>query len=710
LHYQGKDAFMNITFLCGRFRSGSTFLWNIYRQVPEVTAYYEPLHEQLLQYIRTGVTPQAKHFFVDEYFREFLSLEELKQIHYPDFGVTRLYLESQDSFPRLKIYLEYLILHGGIGKKVIIKENRLDLRIRWLRQNFPSARVLYLFRSPRDEWISMTTDCPFDVGNDIESNPYLITTWARDLSWNFPFLASQNIHHLYQRHYFLWKLSYLMGIRQADFSIRYEDILATPDKKIADLLRFAGLDVDTNLDKCLSLVVQRPTDVWKKYASGAWFDELEQECEHILDAYGINENFGLMPLEKFTHSSKTYQGFDLTILHNWSIQSAQLEIERLKIELQRKEIVIQELKDELPRRLEAMRSISEEAVKKEKVIQSFRTSPYYWLVYGPIFRFIPFLNLVKRARKWKRDYFWDAPMDCFSPKLGILRQYQPRKVIIPARYLQTLSPSLVDLPKISIVTPSYNQEMFIERTIKSVMNQNYSNLEYIVQDGGSTDGTVKILERYSANLTYWASQADGGQANAINKGFQYATGGIMGWLNSDDMLVPGALHYIANYFIRHPEVDVVYGHRIIIDEQDLEIGRWVLPPHNTKAVLYGDYIPQETLFWRRCIWDRVGGTVDETFEFALDWDLILRFQAAGAVFKCLPRFLGMFRVHPKQKTTVLIETIGKDEMDRLRIQYSGQKGNHFDAPNIMANYLDWSRYLGWSVIYHNLYCLGILRY
>ena len=106
----------------------------------------------------------------------------------------------------------------------------------------------------------------------------------------------------------------------------------------------------------------------------------------------------------------------------------------------------------------------------------------------------------------------------------------------------------------------------------------------------------------------------------------------MAWLNSDDLLLPGALFYVAEYFRKHPEVDVIYGHRIIINEDNRETGRWVLPPHNDNMLQWADYVPQETMFWRRDLWDKVGGYVDESFQFAMDWELILRFRNAGAVF------------------------------------------------------------------------------
>lgn len=257
-----------------------------------------------------------------------------------------------------------------------------------------------------------------------------------------------------------------------------------------------------------------------------------------------------------------------------------------------------------------------------------------------------------------------------KPRLGTLNQYPPHDLQIPAKYDKKFS--LAIAPKISIVTPSFNQSEFIERTLKSVLDQSYPNLEFYVQDGGSTDGATDVLRLYSDRLTGWASCTDNGQSQAINVGFAKTSGEIMAWLNSDDILLPGALAYVAEYFCRHPDVDVIYGHRVLIDENDQEIGRWIMPSHDDQILSWEDYIPQETLFWRRRIWERAGGQIDESFRFAMDWDLLVRFRDAGALFVRLPRFLGGFRVHPRQKTSSEILNIGFQEMSRIRQQLLGR--------------------------------------
>ncbi|MBV9122860.1 MAG: glycosyltransferase, partial [Planctomycetes bacterium] len=231
----------------------------------------------------------------------------------------------------------------------------------------------------------------------------------------------------------------------------------------------------------------------------------------------------------------------------------------------------------------------------------------------------------------------------------------------------------------------------------------YPNLEYVIQDGGSRDNTPAILDRYRARLTHCESTPDRGQAQAINRGFRRTSGDVLAYLNSDDLLLPGAVAYVAAYLEQHPDIDVVYGHRIVIDENDADVGRWVLPPHDAGALLWFDYVPQETLFWRRRIWDKIGG-LDESFQYALDWDLLLRFLAAGARFARLPRFLGAFRVHPAQKTTALWHSVGVPETNRLLQRCHGR------TISTKERFLRILPYLCRHALWHKFYRFGVFSY
>jgi glycosyltransferase involved in cell wall biosynthesis len=289
------------------------------------------------------------------------------------------------------------------------------------------------------------------------------------------------------------------------------------------------------------------------------------------------------------------------------------------------------------------------------------------------------------------------------PCLGRLQHHPPIALQVPSRYLMTKC-ATGRVPTISIVTPSLNQGKYLERSVRSVLAQNYPKLEYIIQDGGSTDGTDFVLKRLGSLVHHIESCKDRGQAHAINLGFTHTTGEIMAWLNSDDILLPGAVNYIANFFLKNPNVDVVYGHRILIDEEDREIGRWVLPKHDSEILRWADFIPQETLFWRRRTWECAGGCVDENLQFAIDWDMLLRFKLSGARFTRVPRFIGAFRVHSTQKTLSLFEELGRAEVNVLHERYYGRVPSNDEIERHIRSYL--TR----SILYDNLYRIGILPY
>lgn len=316
---------------------------------------------------------------------------------------------------------------------------------------------------------------------------------------------------------------------------------------------------------------------------------------------------------------------------------------------------------------------------------------------------ISFASLTRKTKKkfqnWHKYNYFKTFLD---PRLGILEQYPPRKLKIPKKYLRTKWRT--QYPSISIVTPSLNQGVFIERTIESILMQNYQHLDYHIVDGGSKDATLNILGSLDKPSISWCSEKDSGQANAINKGFRKTKGDIMAYINSDDMLLPGSLHYVAGFFFKNPKIDVVYGHRIIIDENDFEIGRWVMPRHDNEVLKWVDFIPQETLFWRRRIWEKAGGCIDEKYDFAMDWELILRFRKAGAKFRRVPRFLGEFRRHSQQKTSKQIEKQGEIEMQQLRKRSIGYQTDYEEINKNIRSYMNAHKLLT------KLHRVGILSY
>jgi FkbM family methyltransferase len=376
-----------------------------------------------------------------------------------------------------------------------------------------------------------------------------------------------------------------------------------------------------------------------------------------------------------------------------ALQERQAEVRSLKEAASRLEIAVADAgKEELRRLNEALEEkattvtalshLVKSLDEKEAVIQELSKALESYRKAFSVMRFFlwPVAALAASVR-----YLRNRSRALLMPKLGNLNHHAPRDLHLPPHYSQPRQ--LATHPRICIVTPSFRQASFIERTIRSVLDQGYPNLEYFVQDGGSDDGTLEILERYGDRLASWDSRPDSGQTEAINRGFERVDGEIMAWINSDDILLPGALAFVADYFNGHPEIDVIYGHRILIDENEREIGRWILPPHDDRILSWADYVPQETLFWRRRIWNEVGARVDESFRFAMDWDLLVRFRDAGARFARVPRFLGAFRIHPQQKTSASISDIGFKEMDRIRERALGRVPSRMEIAKAVLPYL-----------------------
>jgi len=221
-------------------------------------------------------------------------------------------------------------------------------------------------------------------------------------------------------------------------------------------------------------------------------------------------------------------------------------------------------------------------------------------------------------------------------------------------------------PIISIVTPSFNQAKFLELTVQSVLNQKYPNLEYIVIDGGSNDGSLDIIKKYEKYFHFWCSESDDGQYDAINKGFSHAAGEIMAWINSDDMYLPWALKTVASIFSQFPEVEWLTTAQLgLWDAQGFCVGFYPIVGYNQEAFLDGGYLPwgkdkfgfslgwiqQESTFWRRSLWEKVGGYINTEFKLASDFDLWSRFYLHADLYATTSP-LGGFRRHGEQKTSL----------------------------------------------------------
>jgi glycosyltransferase involved in cell wall biosynthesis len=217
------------------------------------------------------------------------------------------------------------------------------------------------------------------------------------------------------------------------------------------------------------------------------------------------------------------------------------------------------------------------------------------------------------------------------------------------------------LPRIALVTPSYNTGRYVADAIQSVLAQDYPNLDYLVMDGGSTDQTLDVLRSFG-NRVRWISQPDAGQSDAIRRGFEQTSGEVLGWLNADDVLAPGALRTIGEFFSEHPDAALVYGDASYVDAAGVPIGPCVnVEPFSVKRLFYySDFIVQPAAFFRRSAYEAVGG-LDSKLHFGMDYDLWLKLARAHKVVY-LPQPLARYRWLTDNKTAVG----GFGRLDELR--------------------------------------------
>ena len=243
-----------------------------------------------------------------------------------------------------------------------------------------------------------------------------------------------------------------------------------------------------------------------------------------------------------------------------------------------------------------------------------------------------------------------------------------------------------DLPVVSIVTPSFNQASYLEATIRSVLDQDYPRLEYIVIDGGSTDGSLEILRRYESRLAVLVSEPDRGQTDAINKGFALARGEILAWLNSDDTYRAGAIAEAVAYLCKHPEVGMVYGAAYYIDAAGRQVGRFRAAPTDHARLRRGvTGIPQQAMFFRSRLW-RMAGPLDPTFQFAMDYDLWVRLAALTPI-AYHPRDWANFRLHGSSKTLTEANRCWP-EMLRVHYREGGSRASILVAKSIVRRWVE----------------------
>lgn len=233
------------------------------------------------------------------------------------------------------------------------------------------------------------------------------------------------------------------------------------------------------------------------------------------------------------------------------------------------------------------------------------------------------------------------------------------------------------LPKISLITPSYNQAQYLERTILSIIEQNYPNLEYIIMDGGSTDESIQIIQKYADKLSYWVSTKDNGQSDAIRCGFEKSTGDILAWVNSDDLLLPNSLAHVAEMFKCNPGKHFLAGGHIDIDKDNNTLWcHWPVLPSFEKLLLVGFYLGQPACFWSREIYNSVGG-LDPSIQFIMDQDLFLRILKKNSSM-VTNRLLACFRHHSMSKSATM-EDVHQKELSNLKNFWGYSKLNEQDG-------------------------------
>lgn len=235
-------------------------------------------------------------------------------------------------------------------------------------------------------------------------------------------------------------------------------------------------------------------------------------------------------------------------------------------------------------------------------------------------------------------------------------------------------------PRVTLVTPSYNQGRFLEATVRSVLLQDYPDLEYLVIDGGSEDESVQIIEKYESSLTFWESEPDAGQSHAINKGWRRATGKYLWWLNADDMLMPASLFTTVRFLEDHPHIDLVYGDLIAIDETDHQINRFNYPDFNLASfILKYRSISQPGTLLRKLAQESLG-ELDEELHFVMDREFWLRMALKGMTLAHIDKPVAYFRIHSQSKTQV-----GSDQAVKERYLCTTLSLKH---PNTPASLLE----------------------
>lgn len=275
----------DIVFISGRFRSGSTMLWNLFRNLPGCTAYYEPFNERRwFDPATRGSRTDPSHQPVTDYWKEYEGLQGLSALFREEWHTRDLYLPAGAWQPDMKRYIEILVEKAQ--RRPVLQFNRIDFRLPWIRHEFPQATLLHLFRHPRDQWCSSLLDPKAFRKDDgmeefAEHDHFYLRLWARDLRHRFPFLDEERVEHPYRLFYYLWKLSYLFGRRWADCSLSFEALAQSPAEQLGPVLDRLAIP-RAELEAAARVIRAPRVGKWEEWASSAWFMRHERACEAVL--------------------------------------------------------------------------------------------------------------------------------------------------------------------------------------------------------------------------------------------------------------------------------------------------------------------------------------------------------------------------------------------------------------------------------------------
>ncbi|MBT9566881.1 MAG: sulfotransferase [Thiobacillus sp.] len=277
-------------FITARFRSGSTFLWQLFRNIDGVTCYYEPLNEAEWMTRDSDATQvDTTHIGVDGYRSEYKGLEDLAEFFDPEWAFQQLYMDETHHNPKLEYYISQLIKRTP-GGRTVLQFNRVDFRLPWLRAHFPQARILHLYRHPREQWMSIIgkgaairPDHRIKPGQIDSLDGFYTLEWARDLRHVFPFLEPAG-KHLYELHYLLWRLSYSLGRAYGDLSVCYEDLIGDFERVASEMFDAVGIR-HPDIARLAELNHGSQKTRWPDYASDAWFNDMEAQCDHALETF-----------------------------------------------------------------------------------------------------------------------------------------------------------------------------------------------------------------------------------------------------------------------------------------------------------------------------------------------------------------------------------------------------------------------------------------